>query len=186
MTDAAKAGIAAGVLLAVGSALILQHLQSMGVSVDSDGGRVALHWQPDGGDTPDGPVMCVAAVGFVTPEAIGAYGLADGGAGRGRYLEARICALDDGGNVVLPDGLVMEDFAAQPVDFDGGPRVVADVRGAKVLRCACSSGADCFVGGAPAPTGNTLAAGTWDGGGCVRKVCTELAGSDSFPAACPQ
>lgn len=53
--------------------------------------------------------------------------------------------------------------------------------------CACSSGADCYVGGEAAPTGQTLQAGTWSGAGCVPKVCRVLNGDQGqdWPGECP-
>jgi hypothetical protein len=60
-------------------------------------------------------------------------------------------------------------------------------------KCGCSTGANCtwtppIVGGlgasVAAPKGITLPPGTFTGTGCRRKVCVELAGSNSMPAAC--
>lgn len=178
--------------LATGT-LLFHFLQVSGVSVDSDGGYVALHWQPDGGDAPGGPAVCWRMQGFVFPAAMGAYGLADGGAGRGRYVGARVCVVDDGGvqPPPLPDGLAAADVSTVTEEFDGGPRVRADIRGGLVLRCACSTGSGCSAlladaGWGDAPTGNTLPEGAWDGGGCRPKPCLELAGWTSWPDECPQ
>ncbi len=58
------------------------------------------------------------------------------------------------------------------------------------LPCACRKKAgECNAiqkdgGMGPARFGRTLLPG-WVGDGCERKVCTELAGSSSWPSACP-
>jgi hypothetical protein len=61
-------------------------------------------------------------------------------------------------------------------------------------KCACSTGPTClwtpplpgggFGTSVAAPRNLTLPPGTWSGVGCKRKVCIELGGSTSMPAAC--
>lgn len=60
---------------------------------------------------------------------------------------------------------------------------------ASTLRCACSSGALCTVGGKAAPMGVTLQPGAFLGLGCVGKSCgPELLGEQgaTWPEGCPQ
>ena len=60
-------------------------------------------------------------------------------------------------------------------------------------KCACSTGSNCnwtppIIGGLgpseAAPKNLTLPPGTFSGAGCKKKICVELAGSNSMPAAC--
>lgn len=56
------------------------------------------------------------------------------------------------------------------------------------FRCACSTGSNCTVGGSAAPTHQTLAPGTWTGGGCQVKPCFgRFEGGPDFtwPSDCP-
>lgn len=53
------------------------------------------------------------------------------------------------------------------------------------LRCACSTGSNCTVGGSAAPLGRTLDPGTFSGAGCKAKPCVERAGTSSWVAGCP-
>lgn len=65
-----------------------------------------------------------------------------------------------------------------------------DASFSSVVRCACSTGANCTVGGAAAPVGRTLDPGTFTGTGCAPKPCvTRFDGfgvDGSWPASCPK
>lgn len=120
-------------------------------------------------------------------------GMANLGAYPALDLRGWVC---DGGVVLppLPPRLVRHlrffaDDGCEVVDGGCGDGQVCS--GARLFRvaqhrCACSTGADCFVGGQDAGTGYTLPAGSWAGAGCRRKVCVEVSGVSSWPSECPE
>jgi hypothetical protein len=125
----------------------------------------------------------------------------------GRYcrktIALKVCNELDGGKAVI-----MKPAHAAKVGDDSAwcgphrPSVLADGTVQDVaFECACSTGANCtwakpLMGGGtqnvPAPTGMTMAAGTWSGAGCRPKPCVGLALTDggvpydeTWPGACP-
>lgn len=101
-----------------------------------------------------------------------------------RYIQLRDCQDADGGSPKVPDIDVLDATAEPAIALGAEPRMetVGD------FGCACSPGANCEMqlpdaGWAPAWT-NTVAAGKWRGGGCVRKTCVEFAGTSSWPPGC--
>lgn len=94
----------------------------------------------------------------------------------GEYIQVAKC---------IPAGEELQAHAGGPV-VEERPVLWTAEGVSKTFECACSSGKDCTVDGKPAPVGNTLAAETWSGPGCVRKSCVELMGKTSWPRECPQ
>lgn len=88
----------------------------------------------------------------------------------------------------VPDGCV--GLNCEGNEDDGGTPVTAPF----LLQCGCRASSPCIVqqadgGWIAAPQGETLGPGnryeTFNGAGCQRKPCTEVAGVSSWPQECP-
>lgn len=189
LSSQAKTSVAIGFLALlsglIGGLVVYPRLQGHG------GRRMAIHWQVDGGDAPaKGAVVCVQQTGVGAASALNVFGL-DAGAGVPyAYALCRACAVQLSASTLapsLPAGISPLEVTQEEVAFDGGAQFWCVLQGEPEWPCACSTGSNCHgPDGGDAPTGVTLAAGAWDGGGCYPAACVELAGYPSFPADCPQ
>jgi hypothetical protein len=93
------------------------------------------------------------------------------------------------GHVEIMEGSVEDRTSQGPVEPLCQVLVVRDddppLQSTTILPCACSTGANCTVGGQPAKRGVTLNPGTFTGTGCFKKICSVLMGYDSWPSVCP-
>lgn len=153
------------------------------LSPDSDGRRVSVPW-PDGGVPAS--VECIETTGLASEQALQLFQL---DTNAGRYAQTVLCydaSVDAGDEAELPGGMVAIADTQRMVEYvPGMPQFFAALQGEPENPCACNTGSDCLrPDGGPAPMRQTLAAGSFIGDGCFRKVCVEVAGTTSWPPEC--
>lgn len=153
----------------------------------ADCSRIYAEW-----GVPVNAIVCLLSSVHGPSEAFSALCIADDGTG---YARVRICP--DGSPPCegaecepeipdLPPGLTAIADSQRTIPYQAGwPTFAAWSPGnpEAPYDCACSTGQDCMVGDRPAMLGVTEHGAV--GVGCRPKTCVELAGSSSWPDACP-